>query len=212
MIQIKKFTFNPVQENTYVLYDETKECIIVDPGCYFQYEKEQLEDFISENNLKPTSIINTHCHFDHIMGVEWVRNNYKVPFFTHAEEQFLIDAYIETCDKYGISAEPVEAPDKYVNENDIIEFGNSKLKLINVPGHTPGSLVIHCPEQSFIISGDVLFQGSIGRTDFPKGDFNQLVEGIILKLLSLPEETISYCGHGAETTIKQEKTNNPFLT
>lgn len=212
MIQIRKFTFNPVQENTYLLYDETGECIIVDPGCYFQYEREQLDDFIVKNKLKPISILCTHCHFDHIMGVEWIRNNFKIPFLAHLEEQFLVDAYIETCDKYGIPAEPINAPDKYINEGDIIEFGNSKLHLIHVPGHTPGSLVIYNSEQSFIISGDVLFQGSIGRTDLPKGNFTQLVEGIKSKLMILPEETISYCGHGGETTIKSEKTNNHFLT
>ncbi len=212
MIQIRKFTFNPVQENTYVLYDKTGECILVDPGCYFQHEREQLEEFIKEQSLTVVKIITTHCHFDHIMGVEWARHNFKAPWVCHKEDQFLIDSFVESGDKYGIPVEPIDAPDSYVDESTTLSFGESEIKLLHIPGHSPGSLVLHSSEQKFVIVGDVLFQGSIGRTDLPKGNFEQLIEGIKTKLMQLPEDTISYCGHGAETTIGTEKQTNPFLT
>jgi len=212
MIQIKKFTFNPVQENTFVVYDETKECAIIDAGCYFDYEREELDRFIEDKQLKPVRLINTHCHFDHIMGVTHCRIKYKVPFEIHPDEEILVGHAVDSGDRFGIPMEPIDAPDAYFREGDRITFGNSYLEVIESPGHSPGGVVFYNPEQKILIAGDVLFYGSIGRTDLPGGSFEQLTGNIKTKLLTLPEETVVYCGHGPETTIGFEKKNNPFLT
>ncbi|MFV0376500.1 MAG: MBL fold metallo-hydrolase [Mangrovibacterium sp.] len=212
MIQLKKFTFNPVQENTYVLWDETGECILVDAGCYFDYEQEELTRFIEAKKLKPVKLVNTHCHFDHVFGVAFCRSNYNIPFLAHAGDLFLVEGLVASADRFGIPAEPLDAPDEFIDEGDVIEFGNSKLELIHVPGHSPGSLVLHSREQNFILAGDVLFYGSIGRTDLPRGSFEQLVGNIQSKLFALPADTVVYCGHGPETSIGFEQRSNPFLT
>lgn len=213
MIQIKKFTFNPVQENTYVLYDETKACVIIDPGNLFDYEDEQLDNFIADQGLTVRQVICTHCHFDHLFGVNHLREKYQAPFSAHEAENMLIDQYPDWCGMRGLNGvEPVAHPDIYLNDGDILEHGSSKLQFLHVPGHSPGSLAIYCEAQQFIIVGDVLFQGSIGRTDLPAGNFEQLIEGIKTKLLTLPAEVKVYCGHGGETTIGEEKKRNPFLT
>lgn len=211
MIQIKKFTFNPIQENTYVLYDETKECVIVDAGCFFDYEQAELDRFIKENELKPVKLVNTHCHFDHILGITHCRTKYKIPFFAHAEDAFLVDQITKHGDRFGVPVEPVDEIDQFLNEGDQVTFGNSSLEVIHVPGHAPGHVVLHQPEQKFIMAGDVLFYGSIGRTDLPKGNFEQLVGNIKLKLFKLPDDTVVYSGHGPETSIGFEKKSNPFL-
>ncbi|HKJ43296.1 MAG TPA: MBL fold metallo-hydrolase [Sunxiuqinia sp.] len=211
MIQIKKFTFNPIQENTYVLYDETGECIIVDAGCYFDYEREELDKFIADNKLNPVKLVNTHCHFDHIIGINHCRATYKVPFYAHPEDNFLVERIVESGDRFGVSVEPVDPPDHPLQEGKQVTFGDSTLEVIHVPGHAPGHVVLHHPDQQFLIAGDVLFYGSIGRTDLPKGSFEQLVENIKTKLFPLPDETVVYAGHGPETSIGFEKQSNPFL-
>ena len=211
MIQIKKFTFNPVQENTYVLYDQTGECIIVDAGCYFDYEQEELENFIQTKNLNPVKLVNTHCHFDHILGINYCRSKYKIPFFAHEEDDFLVDQIVGYGDRFGFPLEPVESADHFLTEGEQVVFGKASLEVIHVPGHAPGHIVLYCPRQHFLVAGDVLFYGSIGRTDLPKGNFEHLVSNIKTKLFTLPDETTVYCGHGPETTIGFEKNNNPFL-
>lgn len=212
MISIKKFTFNPIQENTFVVYDETDECLIVDAGCYDQNERQELDDFISAKKLKPVKLINTHCHFDHIMGVTHCRTKYHIDFEAHESEAPLVEQAEEHGDLFGIPMEAVDAPDSFFGEGDQITFGNSYLQVIEAPGHSPGGVVFYNPEQNMLIVGDVLFYGSIGRTDLPGGSFERLVGNIKTKLLTLPEETVVYCGHGPETTIGFEKKNNPFLT
>lgn len=212
MIQIKKFTFNPVQENTFVVYDETGECAIIDAGCFFENERRELDDFIAANQLKPVKLINTHCHFDHIMGITHCRIKYKVPFEIHPDEEVLVEHAVSQGDRFAIPMEPVDASDAYFQEGDQITFGNSYLQVIGAPGHSPGGVAFYNPEQKILIAGDVLFYGSIGRTDLPGGSFVKLVGNIKTKLLTLPEETVVYCGHGPETTIGFEKKNNPFLT
>ena len=211
MISIKKFTFNPVQENTFVLFDETNECAIIDAGCYFDYEREELDRFITGKQLKPVRLINTHCHFDHIMGITHCRIKYKIPFEIHPDEAILIEQAAEHGDLFGIPVETIDAPDAYFQEGDQLKFGNSYLQVIAAPGHSPGGVVFYNPEQKILIAGDVLFYGSIGRTDLPGGSFEQLTGNIKTKLLILPEETVVYCGHGPETSIGFEKKNNPFL-
>ncbi len=211
MIQIKKFTFNPVQVNTFLLYDETKECIIMDAGCFFENEKKELDGFIAENGLKPVKLVNTHCHFDHILGINYCRSKYNVPFHSHKDDVFLVERAVESGDRFGVPVEPIDGPDEFLEEGQKLEFGNSVLEMIHVPGHAPGSIVFHHPEQKFIIAGDVLFYGSIGRTDLPMGSFEQLTSNIKNKLFILPDETMVYCGHGPETSIGFEKMHNPFL-
>lgn len=213
MLKIKKFVFNYVQENTFLLYDETKSAVVIDPGNLFDYEEEQIDDFIASEGLKLEKIVNTHGHFDHLFGVNHFRQKYQIPFLAHQADNMLIDLYPEWCAMRGAGeVEPVAYPDAYLEEGDVLEFGASKLQLLHVPGHSPGSLCIYSAEDKFLLVGDVLFQGSIGRTDLPKGDFELLLEGIKTKLLTLPDEVKVYCGHGAETTIGTEKRTNPFLT
>jgi len=212
MISVKKFTFNPVQENTYVVYDETGECVIIDAGCNDENERRELDNFISNEHLKPVRLINTHCHFDHIMGVNHCRTKYHLQFEIHPAELPLVEQAAEHGDMFGIPMEPVAAPDSFFNEGDQLTFGNSYLQVIAAPGHSPGGVVFYNPEQKILIAGDVLFYGSIGRTDLPGGSFERLVSNIKTKLLTLPEETIVYSGHGTETTIGFEKKKNPFLT
>ncbi len=212
MIEIKKFTFNPIQENTFLLYDETRECIIVDAGCYFDDEKEELDHFISENDLKPVMLVNTHCHFDHLLGINYCRYKYKTVFFIPEEEQLLVERAVDQGDLFGVPTEPVEPADGELKEGVKIKFGNSELEIIKAEGHSPGSLVFYHPKQKFLLAGDVLFLGSIGRTDLPGGSYEKLVNNIRTKLLALPPDTKVYCGHGPETTIGFEKENNPFLS
>ncbi len=211
MLQIKKFTFNPVQENTFVLYDETGECVIIDPGCYYENERQELDQFITDEKLKPVRLINTHCHFDHIMGLTHCRAKYHLQFEIHPDEAILVERAVEHGDMFAIPVEPIDAPDAFFKEGDQINFGNSYLQVIEAPGHSPGGVVFYNPEQKMLIAGDVLFYGSIGRTDLPGGSFEQLTGNIRTKLLILPEETVVYCGHGPETTIGFEKKNNRFL-
>ncbi len=211
MIQIKKFTFNPIQENTYILYDETGECIIIDAGCFFDYEQQELDDFIREKQLTPVKLVNTHCHFDHILGVSHCRNKYNIPFYAHEEDAFLVEDIVAHGDRFDIPVEPVDPIDQFLNEGDQVTFGKSTLQVIHVPGHAPGHVVLHQPEQQFLMAGDVLFYGSIGRTDLPKGNFDQLVGNIKAKLFRLPDKTLVYSGHGSETSIGFEKKSNPFL-
>jgi len=211
MIQIKKFTFNPVQENTFILYDETRECVIIDPGCYTEKERLALDAFITDKDLKPVSLINTHCHSNHILSVNCCHSRYHLNFETHPDEAPLVEQAAEHGDLFGIPMEPVDPPDAFFKEGDRIEFGNSYVEVIESPGHSPGGVVFHNPEQKILMAGDVLFYGSIGRTDLPGGSFETLVDNIKSKLLILPEETTVYSGHGPETSIGFEKRNNPFL-
>ena len=210
-MQIKKFTFNPIQENTYVVFDETRECVIIDAGCYYENERRELDEFISEMKLTPVRLINTHCHFDHIMGVTHCRATYHLAFETHPDEVVLVEQVADHSDRFGIPMEPVDAPEGFFSEGDRIAFGNSYLQVIESPGHSPGGVVFYSPEHKILIAGDVLFYGSIGRTDLPGGSYEQLTGNIKNKLLVLPEDTTVYCGHGPETSIGFEKANNPFL-
>ncbi len=212
MLQIKKFTFNPIQENTFIVYDETNECAIIDAGCYFDYERDELDRFIEEKQLKPVRLINTHCHFDHIMGITHCRAKYHLKFESHPDEAILVDQVVEHADLFGIPVEPVDAPDTFFQEGDRITFGNSYLQVISAPGHSPGGVAFYNPEQKILIAGDILFYGSIGRTDLPGGSYKQLTDNIKTKLLVLPDDTRVFSGHGPETTIGFEKANNPFLT
>lgn len=212
MIRVKKFVVNPLQENSYIISDETGECIFIDPGFYYEEEHDEIKEYISENNLKPVKITNTHCHFDHIMGVEFVRNEFKIPFHAHADDKFWTEKAIDQAQMFGFEMKPVKPIDKYFQEGEKKKFGNSELEIIHIPGHSPGHVVFYNSKNNFLIAGDVLFHGSIGRTDLPGGDYQTLISNIKNKLFKLPEETTVYCGHGPETKLGFEKTTNPFLT
>lgn len=212
MISVQKFIVNPLRENSYLLYDETGECIVVDAGFFYEEEFQEVSGFIEAHNLKPVKLINTHCHFDHLMGVEYMRKKYGLPFSCHPDDAFLIERAAQQAAMFGFEMSFVGAADDSISEGDIITFGNSNLTTIRVPGHSPGHVVFYSEADKFLLAGDVLFYGSIGRTDLPGGSYEELIENITRKLLVLPSDTKVYCGHGPETTIGFEKTNNPFLT
>ncbi|HJU46049.1 MAG TPA: MBL fold metallo-hydrolase [Chitinophagaceae bacterium] len=212
MLHIKSFTFNPVEENTYLLYNENKECCIIDPGCYTAAERQVLQDHITEKRLKPVLLLNTHCHFDHVFGNKFIYDTYGSELYIHEKEKVLLDYAPESARGYGLFFDNYEGHVHFLAEHTIVRIGQDELKVLFIPGHAPGHIVFYCEKQGFVIGGDVLFRGSIGRTDLPFGDFDQLVTGIRSKLLTLPEETVVYPGHGGATTIGDEKRNNPFLT
>ena len=211
MLKINKFTFNPFGENTYVLSDDSNECVIVDPGCYSEEEKRTLSDFITSNSLRPVKILLTHAHIDHVLGNNYLTGKYGIPIvMNQIEEKLLNDAPIYG-QMWGIEMEPSPSPSTFIREGDIFEFGESKLEVFFTPGHSPGSLCFLHHESSQLIAGDVLFLESIGRTDLPGGDFEVLTKSIREKLYTLSPEIIVYPGHGPSTTIGHEKKNNPFV-
>jgi glyoxylase-like metal-dependent hydrolase (beta-lactamase superfamily II) len=211
-MQIKNFVFSPFQENTYVVWDETKDCIIIDAGNFFENEHKQLDAFLKENNLNLVYIVNTHNHLDHIFGTPYLVGKYNVPVACHPDDLFWIERFKTTCEGYGLPAD-VEAPVPTImlNDGDVFEFGCTKLKVIHVPGHSPGGIALYNEEHDVAFVGDILFNGSIGRTDLPGGVHEDLINGISQKLLVLPEHTRVLTGHGAETSIGLEKESNPFL-
>lgn len=211
MITIKSFCFNPFYENTYVLFDETKQCIIVDPGCFEKREEETLEQFVSSSRLTPEMLVNTHAHIDHVLGNNFVFKTYNLKPVLHRNEIKILEAAPVIGAEWGIPVHPSPSPEKFLEEGDTVPFGNSSLKILFAPGHSPGSICLYSKEQSFIVSGDVLFRESIGRTDLPLGDHETLLQSIREKLFSLPDETIVYSGHGPETSIGYEKQFNPFV-
>ncbi|HKK09412.1 MAG TPA: MBL fold metallo-hydrolase [Bacteroidales bacterium] len=211
MITIQKFTFNSFQVNTYLLYDETKECILIDIACQDQREQEQLLSFIKDNNLNVKEIVNTHNHVDHILGNTFAKNTFNAPLTAHKEGDPFIRTAPASAEMLGFSMGNPVFPDHYIKEGDVIRFGNSKLKVLYTPGHADGSICLHSKEEKFVIAGDVLFRDSIGRTDLPTGDYDLLNKNIREKLFSMPDETVVYPGHGPETTIGEEVMNNPFV-
>ena len=212
MIQIKKFVFNPFQENTYVLFDETKECIIIDPGCYEESEKNQLAQFIKDNELTPVKLINTHCHIDHVLGNNFVAKTYNLELGIHKADIPTLSAISTYSQAYGFNNYELSPDTSYfLDEGDVVTFGNSELDVFFCPGHAPGHVVFFNKEQKFVINGDVLFQGSFGRVDLPGGDINILKASIVNKMFNLPDDTVVYTGHGGETTIGYEKASNPIL-
>ncbi len=209
---IKQFTFNPLQENTYVVHDETLEAIVIDAGCFTAQEKKQLQDYIEDNNLKLKRVINTHLHFDHQFGNKFLYETYGLAPEAHPADEFLLEQVKAGGMVYGfVFPEDAQPIGKHFQEGDSITFGNSTLEILHVPGHSPGHVVFHNAEQKILFAGDVLFNGSIGRTDLERGNHATLIKGIQEKLLILPEETVVYCGHGPTTTIGNEKRYNPFL-
>jgi hydroxyacylglutathione hydrolase len=212
MIQIETLVFNDFQVNTYVLHDETGACIIIDPGCSNEAEQKKLEGFLENNNLTPVGFYNTHLHIDHLFGNDFVKNRYKLQFLIHPDGIHFLNTAIGFSSVFGYNLERIPANDGFMQEGDKIRFGNSELDVIETPGHAAGSFCFVCKPQKFVIVGDVLFSGSIGRTDLPSGDMDVLLNSIRKKLFTLGDNYRVYCGHGPVTTIGEERMFNPFLT
>jgi hydroxyacylglutathione hydrolase len=211
MIHIKAFTFSPISENTYVLYNNEGKAIIIDPGCYFTAEEETLKNFLTDNNLTPVYLLNTHCHLDHVFGNKWVHETYGLELYMHPNEEAMLALATVSGERWGLPFQNYAGPLHFLNDGDTVLLGDTDIQVILAPGHSPGSICFYIPSQGDLIGGDVLFRGSIGRTDLPGGDSETLLHSIREKLWVLPDETVVYAGHGIKTTIGYEKRNNPFL-
>ncbi|RNA63352.1 MBL fold metallo-hydrolase [Chryseobacterium nematophagum] len=211
MLQIQGFVFNFASENTYILYNENKNAWLIDPGNMNDQETQAIDNFIKENGLKIQKILLTHAHIDHVFGLQWAFDTFKVPVSIHPDDKEILDMLAASGARFGIQIQPVNVELTYVNEGDQLDFDGEKFNIYHVPGHSPGSVVYHNENQNFIVSGDVLFEGSIGRTDLYKGNYEQLIEGIKTKLFILNDKTQVFSGHGNPTTIGFEKQYNPFL-
>lgn len=211
MINVKVFTFSPIQENTYVLYNEAKQALIIDPGCYFTEEEEKLRAFIDTNSLQPIQLLNTHCHLDHVFGNKWVHDTYNIPLYIHPDEEKMLELAPLSGEKWGLPFTNYSGPIHHLQEGDTIQLGNDALTIILTPGHSPASICFYSEEQQFLIGGDVLFRESIGRTDLPGGNHDTLLKSIREKLFVLPDDVVVFPGHGIKTSIGYEKRNNPFL-
>jgi hydroxyacylglutathione hydrolase len=212
MSTIECFVFNMFYENTFIIFDETRECVIIDPGCYAQHERDKLKRFIEREKLKPVHLLNTHCHIDHVFGNRFVADTWNLPLTIPDGEQLVLEAYPRVAEMYAIP-NIQQSPDAEIilKENDLVKFGNTTLKVIAAPGHSPGGICFYNEAEKILIAGDVIFQNSIGRTDLPGGNHDLLIKNIKTKVLTLPEDVKVYCGHGDSTTIGREKKSNPFL-
>jgi glyoxylase-like metal-dependent hydrolase (beta-lactamase superfamily II) len=211
MFQIKVFTFNPVQENTYLLYNEHKECIIIDPGFYYDHEREELQSFININKLQPKILLNTHCHLDHVFGNKFIAEEYKLILKAHTLEQPVLQLAPASGLMFNLPFDNYTGEIIFLEEDDKVVLRDDELKVIHAPGHSPGSICFYCEKQKFVIGGDVLFKNSIGRTDIPYGSHEDLIRNIKEKLFKLPDDVIVYPGHGPSTNIGEEKRMNPYL-
>ena len=211
MLALKAFTFNPVQENTYVLYNEKKECCIIDPGCYFDKEKEELKTYIEKAGLKPVLLLNTHCHLDHVFGNKFVHETWNLTLHIHEKEKLVLERAPIAGKTWQLPFDNYEGELLFLKEGETIKIGEDELEIRFTPGHSPGSVIFYHEAGGFVIGGDVLFNGSIGRTDLPGGDHATLINSIQTQLFTLPDETKVYSGHGSLTTVGFEKMNNPYV-
>ena len=211
MLQIRSFVFNPFSENTYVVYNDHKNAFIIDPGNFTTEETRLLQNFIEENGLKIQNILLTHAHIDHVLGLQTVYNLYNVPVLLHETEKEILDRNPMDANRFGFFFKPFEGEIQFLKENEVLKLDEDEFKILHVPGHSPGHIAFHNEAQKFVVSGDVLFEGSIGRTDLYKGNHEQLLESIRTKLFILDGDTKVYNGHGNPTTIGFEKDYNPFF-
>ena len=211
MLNVQSFTFNPVQENTYLLYNEERLCCIIDPGCYFASEEIELRNFIELHQLTPKYLLNTHCHLDHIFGNRFIHKTYGLTLHLHKLEKQVLDFGSASGQMWQLPFDNYDGELKYIDEGDIIKLGNDELEVLFTPGHSPGHVCFYDRASKFLIGGDVLFNGSVGRTDLPGGDFTTLEQSIKTKLYTLHEDVIVYPGHGDSTTIGDEMKTNPFV-
>ena len=211
MLVVKSFTFSPVQENTYVLYNEQKQCCIIDPGCYFPAEKDELKTGIEKAGLTPVLLLNTHCHLDHVFGNKFVHDTWGLDLHIHEKEKPVLDFAPLSGERWQLPFDNYEGPLVYLQEGNFIKIGDDALEIRFTPGHSPGSISFYSAESGFIIGGDVLFNRSIGRTDLPGGSMETLMDSIRTQFFTLPDETKVYSGHGPVTTVGYERGNNPFV-
>jgi hydroxyacylglutathione hydrolase len=211
MLSVKAFIFNPVQENTYILYNAEKQCCIIDPGCYFPEEREEMKNFIDKTGLQPVLLLNTHCHLDHIFGNKFVQETWELTLHIHEREKPVFDNAPAAGIRWQLPFENYTGDLIFLEEGEKIRIGEEELEILFTPGHSPGSVSYYHEKGGFVIDGDVLFNGSIGRTDLPGASFDTLVNSIQTQLFVLPDETKVYAGHGRMTTIGFEKMNNPFV-
>jgi hydroxyacylglutathione hydrolase len=210
MLTIQSFVFNPFQENTIVVSDESRDCFIIDPGCIDSDEQKTLIDFIEKNNLTVRGLLNTHCHIDHVLGNYFVKEKFRTKLHIHAKEEPVLKAVKAYAPNYGFYQYQETSADAFLTEGQILKLGSEELRVIFVPGHAPGHVAFYNEKNKILIGGDVLFYNSIGRTDLPGGDFDTLIESIHKKFFTLPDDVTVYPGHGPETTIGFEKRTNPF--
>ncbi len=211
MFTVKAFTFSPIQENTYLLYNEKGKALIIDPGCYFEEEREMLSSFLQQNNLDLQLLLNTHCHLDHVFGNKWIHETFGLLLHIHQKEKQVLDFAPASGLMWNMPFDNYNAELKYIKEGEEILLDDDRLRILFAPGHSPGHVCFYCKEQGFVIGGDVLFRQSIGRTDLPGGNHETLIQSIKTQLFILPDDTIVYSGHGPATTIGYEKKHNPFL-
>ncbi len=211
MLNIKTFTFNPFQENTYLIYDDSGESALIDPGCFTSTERMELDDFVKSHNLKVKQLWNTHCHIDHVLGNSWAMKNYQVSLFIHPNEATVLKSVEVYAPSYGFHGYEPSMANTYLEEGQLLQVGSEQIQVLFVPGHSPGHVVFYHEQSTTCIAGDTLFNGSIGRTDLPGGNHQLLLRKIKEQLFTLPLETTIYPGHGPKTTIGQEKIHNPFV-
>ncbi len=212
MSDIHYFTFSAFYENTYILFDETKECVIIDPGCYENFERQRLQNWIKQAGLRPVRLLNTHCHLDHVFGNAFVAETYGIGLEIHEGELPVLARYELSAQNFGIPVHERQPPvSQFIEVGKPIKFGNTSLEVRFVPGHSPASVCFYNAAAGYVIAGDTLFERSIGRTDLPGGNHKTLIDSIQRELLTLPDETRVYAGHGEPTTIGKERKHNPFL-
>lgn len=211
MVKVQRIVFNAFQVNTYIVYNNTGECIIIDPACNGQAESDAMKTFINDKGLKPILHLNTHCHFDHVVGIPFVKDTWHTASGAHEKEMDILEHAPLMGSLYGLELDHIPIIEHRIKHNESIKIGNSELIALLVPGHSPGSLSFYSKDGGFVITGDALFEGSIGRTDLPGGDYDTLIESIRNHLFTLPDETVIYPGHGNSSTIENEKNSNPFF-
>ncbi len=210
-MHLHSFTFNPFQENTYLVWDDEKKCAIIDPGCYDAFERQELVEFIETMGLTPTKLFNTHCHVDHVLGNRFVSEKYGLKLEMHENDLPVLNAVPNYARHYGFETGEMIQPSIFLRDGDAVSVGKLNFEILHVPGHSPGSICFYHKESAQVISGDALFYGSIGRTDLPGGNHMQLIQSIKSKLLSLEDSVAVFSGHGPKTTIGNERKHNPFL-
>lgn len=211
MLNVSFFTFNAFEENTYIISNEAKECWIVDPGMYYPEEEQQMLKYLHEKQLTPKGIINTHAHLDHIFGIQMLKETFNISLGMHELELPVLKRAGDMAAMFGFRLQQVPVHDYFINEHAPLKLGNDELMVLLTPGHSPGSISFYYPKGGWVIAGDVLFAGSIGRTDLPGSDFDTLMHSIKTQLYTLPADTTVLPGHGPSTTIGDEQQHNPFV-
>lgn len=211
MTKVHQLTYGPFSENTYLIVDEDNNALVIDPGMYYPEENMRMFEYLNTQKITPQRLLLTHAHLDHVFGVNWFHKNCNITPEVNAADKVMYDSAQAVAMQYGLSMEPLVPAMLGLAEGDVISFGDATLKVLFAPGHSPGSVCFYNEEEKYVIGGDVLFQGSIGRTDLPGGDFDTLIRSIRTQLFTLPDDVIVYSGHGPLTTIGQEKISNPFL-